>query len=173
MNYDPRAIANEFVDLAMQNDESVTPMKLQKLVFYAYGWCLAIKGDPLFEEGIQAWKYGPVVPSVYHAFKMYGNDAITTRATDLSYDAEAGMIRINPVQLQSLPGKEDEVGFVRQLIKRVWEVYGKYTGIQLSNATHAVGTPWYTTVMQCGGQVPQSRCIDDTVIKDYFIEQAK
>ncbi len=42
-------------------------MKLHKLLYYAAGWHLGFTGEPLFDEDIEAWQYGPVVPSIYLA----------------------------------------------------------------------------------------------------------
>ena len=50
--------------LAKQDDDSgdlISNLKLQKLAYYAQGFCLAMHGRPLFPEAIKAWKHGPVV----------------------------------------------------------------------------------------------------------------
>ena len=66
--------ANWFI----QSLPSLTPLKLQKLIYYAHGWHLAIRNAPLIDEVIEAWEYGPVVPNVYHEFKKFGNRPIPT-----------------------------------------------------------------------------------------------
>jgi uncharacterized phage-associated protein len=134
-------------------------MKLQKLVYYAYGWCLALKDKPLFTEGVQAWSYGPVVPSLYYEFRAYGTEPITGRA--VGTDCE-------PLRVYDW---DDESEFVRALIRKIWAVYGKYTAIELSNATHQPGTPWQKTVELHGGAIPKAILIDDKVIQAYFIGQ--
>lgn len=65
--------------LALADEEAgdlVSNLKLQKLLYYAQGFHLAMTGRPLFDEPIQAWMHGPVVPAVYHAFKVYGSGPI-------------------------------------------------------------------------------------------------
>ncbi|MFQ5632018.1 MAG: Panacea domain-containing protein, partial [bacterium] len=57
--YDSRLIANYFIDFARKDGVAISPMKLQKLVYFAHGYYLAITGQPLIEEEIQAWRYGP------------------------------------------------------------------------------------------------------------------
>ena len=52
-------------------ESDMTPMKLQKLLYYCQGYALALTGGPLFAEPIVAWRYGPVVKSVYDEYKAY------------------------------------------------------------------------------------------------------
>jgi hypothetical protein len=70
-------IANEFISLAKERGEPLSNMKLQKLVFIAHGWSLAILNKPLFYEDVCAWRYGPVVPKLYDALIKYGSGNVT------------------------------------------------------------------------------------------------
>ena len=64
--YSSKAVANSFLDIAEAgNVNDISPMKLQKLVYYAHAWHLAFLGQPLIREEVQAWKFGPVIPDVY------------------------------------------------------------------------------------------------------------
>ncbi|WP_366513810.1 type II toxin-antitoxin system antitoxin SocA domain-containing protein [Planktotalea sp.] len=67
-------------------------MKLQKLVYIAYGWHLALSGKKLFTEEIEAWKHGPVVPSLYHEFKHLRENPITSFATSYDYNSEQEIV---------------------------------------------------------------------------------
>ena len=58
-------------------DADITPMKLQKLLYYCQGYSLALTGKPIFYEEIEAWKNGPVVESVYQEYKKYKNNVIS------------------------------------------------------------------------------------------------
>ena len=79
--------------------------------------------QPLLNEQAQAWQYGPVVPSLYHAIKQYGAGAI-------SYPI---MGDTDPQQLSA-----EAAG----LIAAVYKAYGHLSGVQLSNMTHQPDTPW-------------------------------
>ena len=60
--------------LALQDEDAgdlISNLKLQKLLYYAQGIHLALNGQPLYPERIEAWQHGPVVPEIYHAFKEY------------------------------------------------------------------------------------------------------
>ena len=64
-------IANYILRYFHVNKLEITHLKLQKLLYIAYGWNLVLnKEHPrLFDESIQAWKLGPVIPSVYYYYK--------------------------------------------------------------------------------------------------------
>ena len=63
-------VANKLLEIADLNGDLITNLKLQKLLYYAQAFYLVNNnGDKLFDDDIQAWKYGPVVPKVYHEYK--------------------------------------------------------------------------------------------------------
>lgn len=132
MLFSPKSIANYFLDLAKANGESISPMKLQKLVYYAHGWYAGYTGKPLINEAIEAWQYGPVIPSLYHEFKRFGASSITCKATDFEN-----------FELREVSPPEDVD--IRKFLENVWSSYGHITGIRLSEMTHAAGSPWDQT----------------------------
>lgn len=132
MIYSPKAIANYFLELAKEHGETVRPMKLQKLVYYAHGWYAGITGKPLIDETVEAWQYGPVISSLYHEFKRFGSNPITAKATDFI-----------DMEIEEVPPPEEES--VRKFLRNVWGSYSKYTGLKLSEMTHADGSPWDIT----------------------------
>lgn len=133
--YNALAVANYFLDKAKADGIPLTPMKLQKLIYFAHGWYLALYGEPLINEQVQAWDYGPVVSSVYHEFKKFGSGRIDQPGTDLDPESfEFITPRISNTDSRTIA-----------LLDKVWEVYGKYTGIQLSNLTHEAGSAWTET----------------------------
>ena len=162
MAYDPKAIANYFIDRAKLAGEELTPMKLQKLVYFAHGWYLALKDEELINEKIEAWRFGPVVRSLYHEFSYYGRNPITEKAFihDFSDD------------YAELPEGEEH-RFVRAFLDRAWDVYGKYSAIQLSNATHVEGSPWDKIRKKYPDGIPECTVIDNETIKQYFEEGRK
>ena len=166
MPYSAKAVANEFLHLAKDERRRVTPMQLIKLVYFAHGWYWAIADDRLLDERIQAWKYGPVVPSIYHEFKRYGNEPIEDFATELlprrKEDGKFTFFLEEP----RIP-ECDEVP--NELIKRVWDVYKNFSATQLSRMTHEPGTPWAETP----GKDVKGTAIDDAKIRDYFVQLAR
>ena len=129
-----RAIANSFLDIAKKNDKQLTNMQLQKLVYFAHGWHLALTGEPLLTDAVMAWTFGPVIPPLYNSLKSYDNGIITEpiRRKD-NLTGEIYLI------------KEPHTDYVEKLLQRVWEVYGHMTGAQMSYLTNQEGTPWDLT----------------------------
>lgn len=132
MPYRVNAVANAIIQKARANGENVTPLKLQKLLYYVCGYYAAAYSNPVVDHTFEAWDYGPVVPSIYREFKHYGNQPITGLATDI--DFESG-IRI------PTPPPDGDKGF-DAVLDFVWKSYGKFTAAQLSAMTHAPGSPW-------------------------------
>ena len=58
-------------------DGAITHRKLQKLLYYCQGYHLALEGEPLFEDRMEAWQFGPVCPNIYHKLKHLGYHPIS------------------------------------------------------------------------------------------------
>jgi uncharacterized phage-associated protein len=123
MAYDAKAIANVFYKLARSEGKYLTNMQLQKLVYIAHGFNLAVLGEPLFSDSVHAWEYGPVIPSLYEELKSYGAEEVKRR-----------------LLTKTPPVKPDDPEM--KVIRAVWNSYGRYSGLQLSAITHVEGTPW-------------------------------
>lgn len=120
--YDVITIADEILKIAKREGEAITPMKLMKLTYIAHGWSLALLKRDLFRNRIEAWQYGPVIPELYHATKVYGR-------------GEIPFSKVN----NKIPAVDDEVS---ALLEDVFANYGRRSAISLSNLTHRQGTPW-------------------------------
>ena len=148
-------VANQFIANAARDGETLTHMKIQKLVYYAHGYYLAIFDEPLIEEAVEAWQYGPVIRSLYRVLKGYGHAPIRKFVEPRAWRRAA---------LVSVPfGKEGENE--RAVISKVWEAYKGLSGLQLSALTHAPQTPWALVRDQKG---PIYQGIDNRILKDYF-----
>ena len=76
-------VAKYFLFIAFQNGDTITNLKMQKLLYYAQAWYMVNNnGKLLFRDEIQAWKYGPVVPAVYQFFKEYNSYPIHHSVTE-------------------------------------------------------------------------------------------
>jgi len=148
MAYFSVQIANEFIRRGKEDGTSIDPLKIQKLVYLAHGWHLAFLGTPLIKEGVQAWRYGPVVPLLYREFRSYGVSPI---------DSEL------PVPSSAAPLDESS----REVINEVWKTYGKRSGLELSMLTHESGSAW-DIIRRVNDNDWNSPIIPDSLIKEEF-----
>ncbi|MCD7803004.1 MAG: DUF4065 domain-containing protein [Clostridiales bacterium] len=74
--YDALTIARYIVDKCNAAGSAITNLKLQKMLYFVQAEFLVDAHYPCFNEEIYAWDYGPVVPSVYRAYKVYGGSCI-------------------------------------------------------------------------------------------------
>lgn len=156
----PLAIANYFIQKSFDTGEGdVTTMKAIKLVYISHGWHLGIFGTPLINEAVQAWKYGPVVESVYKEFRGYGSDTITKLSDTIN---EQGLT-VNPKV------KEETIPF----LNKIWDVYKNYNGLQLSTLTHQSGTPWDIVWNNKDGKSKTAAIISNEIIENHYKAKIK
>lgn len=138
-------VAKYFLALSEPEEgDSVSNLKLQKLLYYAQGFHLALCDKPLFAEPIQAWEHGPVVPVVYHEYKENGYLGIPVP------------LDFNPEEVLT----KDE----RELLDEVWNVYGQFSAWKLRNMTHEE-PPWCET--------PSGATITHEALRSYFKTQVE
>lgn len=102
--------------------EGISNLKLQKLLYYAYGCYLAMFGEKLFDDSIVAWEHGPVVKSVYYKYKDNGSSSIS--------EFDQPMCEFSNRELS--------------VLEWVYKEFGQYTAWALRNMTHEEA-PWKTT----------------------------
>lgn len=134
MAYKAIDIAKKLIFLAQQDEanggECLTNLKLQKLLYYQQGYHLAAFGTPLFEENVESWMYGPVVPVVYDTYAEFGAHTLPSEEN-------------TPVVLT-----DDE----EELFLQVYEAYRDFSAIGLMNKTHQE-KPWQEALPHDKGTV--------------------
>ena len=165
--YKTAAVANWFLERAKRDGVRLDPMKLQKLIYFAHGWYLALADRPLIDEHIQAWDYGPVVPSIYHEFKRFGPKSIESLATVVEYPEISTGDKLQDLYNVTFatPVVMDDPE-VQDFLERIWSVYGKLSAIQLSNMSHVEGGAWDNAFQRANGK--RSIDISDDLIKREF-----
>jgi len=109
-------IANYFLLKAKEdNQELLSNLKLQKLLYYAQGIHLVMFNKSLFNEKIEAWTYGPVVPDVYHFYKKHGNKGILPNRAFKSSSIDTD---------------------TREFLNEIYTVFGQFSAIRLMEITH-------------------------------------
>jgi len=159
--YTSKAIANHIIQIAPTlGIGDLTPMKLQKLIYYCHAWCLALLQVPLLKDDIQAWSYGPVISDIYHEFKNYGNQPIMGLAKELAIE-NGNLTLIEPL----IPDEDTETV---ELVRMVLERYGQLTAIQLANLSHQDGEPWKIIADKHSDRLPRNIVIPNELIKFSF-----
>jgi len=160
--YSAIQIANYFIKLSKKDNKPVDNMKLQKLVYIAYGFYLGYYDEYLINETPEAWKYGPVIYSLYHALKHYGNKSVNDYCSEITYEKDDFK--------ETIPMLDEKNEKVVDFLKIIWNTYKEFDGWQLSNLTHQKGSPWDTTIEEYSkrGLTPVSSYIKPELIKDYY-----
>ena len=146
--YDARKIANWFVLRATKDSKKLSIMQILKLVYISHGWHLEMRGAPLFRNKIEAWRHGPVIPDVYHAFRKQG-------------------VSIS----QTVPGfpADDFPPAYAQFLEEIYKLYGNMAAFKLSEVTHELGGPWDLATKARGLFTP----IADDSIRSHYVEKRK
>lgn len=139
-------ISKEFLKLARKEGVTVAPMKLLKLVYIAHGYNLGFYKKPLISNSIEAWKYGPVIPELYHFTKKFGKHPVDPDLIDV---------------LSTVDLEEND----KKFIKLVWDAYKRLNGLELSTLTHEKDTPWEKTY---NGDF--YKVIPNELIQDYYTD---
>lgn len=122
--YQADVIANYFINRANremvddQTPEGITNLKLQKILYFAQAAHLALNDKPLFDEEIEAWRFGPVIPGIYQKYKIHSNKPIPTSAMSVQIDENT-----------------------KVFLDKVWDIYGKYSAAELVQISHN-HRPW-------------------------------
>ena len=131
------SVANYLIDLAKKENKNLTQLGLMKRVYIAHGFSLAINKESLLDnrfDKVEASKYGPVIPSVYHSFKQYKAGPITEKAVVMDWDEKNCTI--------SFPEPVLEGDKAKKIVEMVWKRYLDFTDAEMVALTHRKGTPW-------------------------------
>lgn len=150
------AVANYFIQKGLEEGRPITPMQALKLVYIAHGWHLGYSGSPLISDAVEAWKFGPVIPVLYHEIKVFGANPIDSLIS--LWDGRGGKV--------SHPMIHDPK--LAKFLDSVWMAYREMNGLQLSTLTHQMGTPWDDVWNRQGGRGRVGAEIPDSLIAEHY-----
>lgn len=119
---------------------------------------MAINNKSLLDnrfDKVEAWKYGPVIPSVYHSFKQYKASPITDKAVVMEWDENTDEISFPEPMLA-----DDKA---RKIVEMVWKRYRNFTDSEIVSLTHRKGTPWSVCYIP-----EQNEAIPDEITAMYY-----
>lgn len=133
-------IAKYVITYSVKDRRPVSNLKLQKLLYFIQGVALVSLNRTAFDDQIEAWPYGPVIPSVYYEYASYGSDPIL-----LNYNIEL---------------EKD----LKEQIDIVLESLKYASASSLVTETHKANSPWDKAYNS------NNRQISNEAIKNYFKE---
>lgn len=141
--YRALTVAEHIINRCNKLGRPISNLKLQKILYFVQAEFLVATGHVCFAEEIEAWDFGPVVPVVYHRYKVYGSASIP-------YFLTGAICRIPADDIEIMDGIIDECA--------------KYSASKLVEITHNQ-TPWKKAYRSF------DKIITPESIKDYFEEE--
>lgn len=141
--YSALDVSKYIIKRCNEKGSTVSNLKLQKILYFVQAEFLVSTGKACFPEEIEAWDFGPVVPEVYHRYKMYGS-------ANIPYMGRGCSVRFLPKDKELMDGIIDECS--------------KYSASALVEITHSQD-PWRKAYRPYMGNV-----IKKQSIKQYFEE---
>lgn len=137
----------ELISAYIASKVEVTPLALQKLLYYAQGFYMAFFGKALINNDCQAWVHGPVYPEIYYRYKSCGRDIINV---NVDYDIEDIL-------------DEDR----KNVLNAIINYFGYYSGPALVKMSH-IESPWRATRTGLQPDENSNKIISKNSIKSYF-----
>jgi uncharacterized phage-associated protein len=135
-------VANYILCRVHEWEDLVSNLKIQKLVYYAQAWFLALYDEPLFDDRLEAWVHGPVQPALYQRFKKYSWEPITEEVVCPDYSQD-----------------------IKAHLEEILDIYGDLTAHHLERLVHQED-PWRKAR---GDLPPDAHCTNPVAIEDMKI----
>jgi uncharacterized phage-associated protein len=144
--YNIQSVADYFLCLVdVESGSAITPLKLQKLVYYAQAWYLAMNEKPLFDDEFTAWQHGPANRELYNKYRSCGYNPIPAPSN------------------RNFDFSNDDINFLNS----IWDTYGKYDGKYLEHLTH-IEKPWEEASKKVTDWITDNVVISKQSMLDYY-----
>lgn len=154
----PSDIARYFLLRAINDGDLITPLKMQKLLYFAYAWTLAKVGVKLFDDKFEAWPNGPVVPSLYKELKKY-------RYAPIEWE----YLGFDPLK-QPDYFKNKFTPKVLDILDKVYRRYGIKSAFELVTLVHN-DPAWKEARKGLSSTDPSNKVLIDHSIKNFYGEK--
>ncbi len=139
--YSALIVAEYIIGYCNENNNSISNLKLQKVLYFVQAQFLVKNNQRCFAEDIEAWDFGPVVPVVYHKYKIFGSAFIP-----IPYDTSG-------IKIQ-----EEDKWYINAIV----DACSKFSASNLVNITHSQD-PWKKTYNPF-----ERKVISNDIIKEFF-----
>lgn len=132
-------VARYIINYSNEENYSISNLKLQKLLYFVQAYYLAFTSshEPCFSDEIEAWDFGPVVPSAYHEFKSFGGGEIPSVTSYYTLENQNNFWSIREVPFDDSCISSDD----KKIINDIVDKFGAYSASDLVQLTHNQ-TPW-------------------------------
>lgn len=141
MSYKVLDVCRHIINYSNEHDYGISNLKLQKVLYFIQAYFLTKKKDhtPCFDEKIEAWDFGPVVPEAYLEYKQYGSGDIPTIKSFIMFD-EDNVWNSKKVKFEDTTISDDD----KSLIDKVIDKFADYSATDLVSLTQKQ-SPWNDT----------------------------
>jgi uncharacterized phage-associated protein len=139
-----QTIAERFVFLCQEHGDVLTNLKLQKFVYYAQAWFLALNSKPLFNDDFQAWPNGPIQPNVFARFRQFGAGPITLGGASPKFSSK-----------------------IEEHIKDVMQSYGRLSAFEI-DLLACQESPWMNARKGLDPDEPSSNLIEKSAMQKFY-----
>lgn len=129
--------------------KEITPLALQKILYYAQGFYKTFFGEFLYQDDCEAWVHGPAYANIYEKYKIYGSSNIPI---NIEYDIEDILVK-------------DE----KELLDIIVKYFGYYNGKALEKMTH-YESPWIEARRGISFDEKSNNVIDKKILKNILIK---
>lgn len=137
--YSANTIAKEVISYSNEKDFSISNLKLQKVLYFIQAIFLNEYHRACFSDDIEAWAFGPVVPSVYRQYKIFGANSIPT--TVFNKNNFASIFALTSYETNEIISKDD-INIIHNIVNEL----SSYTASELVEITHSQ-SPWINAYM--------------------------
>jgi uncharacterized phage-associated protein len=142
------AVADYFIrKVNREAGDDITQFKLQKLLYYAQAWHLAMHDTPLFDSTFEGWVHGPVCAEIYDRFRHLAFSPIPSQESRTHLE-----VFEEPVQ---------------KFLDEVWDIYGQYSAAKLEQMTHEED-PWIEARKALRPTDPGHAIINEATMRNFY-----
>jgi uncharacterized phage-associated protein len=119
-----------------KKDDDLTPVRVEKLLYFLHGWYSVVTGTPLLDEPFVKGKYGPKLSSLDGELARFKGIPVDDYIQEWNPDTgKVGPLFVNPEAFPQFP----------KVLEKVWEQYSPYSTPQLSSMSHGANSAWAQT----------------------------
>lgn len=151
---DIKGVANLILDWADEEGVDLSPMKMQKILYFTNSDFLISTGEPLFHQLFEAWDYGPVNPSIYKEFKKFKDRPIRGRAQ-----------AFDPIKADTYIPLANLSAELELSLRQSYDFYKRFSAIALSDLSHSKAGAWRQARSLFANGLNSDRLISNDLIR--------